>query len=281
MLGLVIKALAIALIACSVASAQEAQKWEGIPKTKLEAFLGTTGTVLIRGRTEVGTVGAKGATRVLAVTLRNASTAEEVKGIVIEISQPSVGSNSAARSFVDYDEIAGLIQGIDQVVQVDRKAIELAQVEATYSTRDDVRVLVLFDKTGRQQAFVRVGTVGAKSTSLGMAELAEFKRLILLAKNHLDDPQAAAAERAAATARAKRDAAAERAAATARAERAAATERAAAAARASRAAAARAARDAAARTSTPAPRPTPEQAPPPASQPEADAGALPEARGVR
>ena len=220
MLRSAIKAVALALVACSVASAQEAQKWEGKPRTKLEAFLGTGGAVIIRGRTEVGTVGAKDAARVLAVTLRNASTAEETKGIVIEVSQPSAGSRSAAKSFVDYDEIAGLIQGIDHVVQVDRKGTGFAHVEATYSTRDDVRVLVFFDRAGRQQAFVKVG---AKSTSMEMAELAEFKRLILLAKNHLDNPQAAAAERAAATARAKRAAAAERAAATARAERAAAS----------------------------------------------------------
>ena len=179
MLRSAIKAVALALVACSVASAQEAQKWEGKPRTKLEAFLGTSGAVIIRGRTEVGTVGAKDAARVLAVTLRNASTAEETKGIVIEVSQPSAGSRSAAKSFVDYDEIAGLIEGIDHVVQVDRKVTGFAHVEATYSTRDDVRVLVFFDRAGRQQAFVKVG---AKSTSMEMAELAEFKRLILLAK---------------------------------------------------------------------------------------------------
>ena len=112
MLRSAIKAVAIALIACSVASAQEAQKWEGKPRTKLEAFLETSGAVIIRGRTEIGTLGAKDAARVLAVTLRNASTAEEAKGIVIEVSQTSAGSRSAAKSYVDYDEIAGLIQAI-------------------------------------------------------------------------------------------------------------------------------------------------------------------------
>ena len=117
MLRSAIKAVALALVACSVASAQEAQKWEGKPRTKLEAFLGTSSAVIIRARTEIGTIGAKEAARVLAVTLRNASTAEETKGIVIEVSQPSAGSRSAAKSFVDYDEIAGLIQGIDHVVQ--------------------------------------------------------------------------------------------------------------------------------------------------------------------
>ena len=43
--------------------------------------------------------------RVLAVTLRNASTAVEGKGIVIEVSQTSA-PRSAAKSYVDYDEIA-------------------------------------------------------------------------------------------------------------------------------------------------------------------------------
>ena len=204
MLRGVIKTVALALVGCSFASAQEAPKWESRPKTKLETFLGTSGAVIIRGFTEIGTVGGKGAARVLAVMLRNATIGEEVKGIVIEVSQPAPGSRTAASSFVDYDEIAGLIQGIDHVVKVDRSATELAGVEATYTTRGDVAVVVFLDKAGRQQASVRVGPIGARSTSMGMEQLAEFRRLIVLAKGHLDNPQAAAAERAAANARAAR-----------------------------------------------------------------------------
>jgi hypothetical protein len=72
-----------AVLSSAAAVAEPAQ--QPAPKTKLEAFTGETGVVMIKGYTEIGSVNATGTISVDAMTLRNARTGTESSGIVMTL----------------------------------------------------------------------------------------------------------------------------------------------------------------------------------------------------
>jgi hypothetical protein len=161
------------------------------PKTKMEAFQGASGVVIVKGYFEVGTVRTNGQVSVEAVTLRNAQSNAESKGIVIEAKQLSPYSRSGNRAFVDYEEIAGLLTGIDYISRSDKGIAALPNFEATYSTKGEVKATVFSSSAGKLRASIEVSRYGSQDVFMTLEQLGQFREIVAQAQKILDDPRLA------------------------------------------------------------------------------------------
>ena len=89
------------------------------PRTKLEAFDERYGTVVLKGFTQINSVEVRGV-RVDAVELRDLARATRVTGIVIALAGGGERPQEN-RAFIDYEEIDGLLAGIDAVSRVNKR----------------------------------------------------------------------------------------------------------------------------------------------------------------
>ena len=157
-------------------------------KTKLEAFHGASGAAIIKGYAKVGSIDAIGKVDVVAMTFRDAQTSVESKGIVIEVKQASTHSRDGSRAFIDYDEIAGLLAGIDYIGRTDNSTTAFPSFEAIYATKGELKVTVFDNPRGKITASVEVGRYGAFLT---MEQLTQFWELIARAQRIIDQPELA------------------------------------------------------------------------------------------
>src|ERR1044072_3106906 len=92
--------------------AQQPKAESAGPRTKLEAFGRQSGTVIIRGFTHVGRIVSSygGFISVESREFTDATTGKKEYGIIVEVTE---GDRLAReeRSYVDYDEIDGLLKG--------------------------------------------------------------------------------------------------------------------------------------------------------------------------
>jgi hypothetical protein len=180
--------LIIAFMALSgAANAQEPRSTE--PRTKLEAFIGRSGTVVLKGYTSVGTVKGLGDVEVTAMNFRSGSSSEESSGILLEVSEPRLSSDrQAARSFIDYEEIGGLLDGIDYIRKANHSMTKLKDFEAIYRTKGDLRITVYNAGKGNRVA-VDSGRIGGQTATLELEHLDHLRALIVHAKQILDNPE--------------------------------------------------------------------------------------------
>jgi hypothetical protein len=110
-------AAALVGISCAaVAQIQQQQPPQSQPKTKIEAFIGETGVVMVKGYTDIGSIQAEPrvAVAVTATTFRNAQNDQQRVGVVVAVK----GGGSYDRngtSYVDLDEV----KGIDYIAKAD------------------------------------------------------------------------------------------------------------------------------------------------------------------
>ena len=171
--------LSAALCACALSSraADPLPVAEVLPKTKLEQFQAKTGSVIIMGFSEVGTVSGKFNTRA-SVELReftDASTGAKQSGVLITIREAR--SERERVSYVDTDEVASLIAGIDYIAKVTRAA-SLPSFQADYRTRGDLDISVYSEAAGTISAAIKTGRIGAATAFVSLKELADFRLLL-------------------------------------------------------------------------------------------------------
>jgi hypothetical protein len=156
------------------------------PKTKLEAFEAKTGTVIIKGIEDIGSVAGMGRVTVGCREFTDANTGRKEYGITIEVKQAgSLGLEDT--SLIDYDEIDSLLKGIDYIAKVDRSVTPLANFEAVYKTKGDLRVVVFSSSSsGKVEAAVSSGYIRSAIAFLSLDQLAKFRALIQDAKIRLD-----------------------------------------------------------------------------------------------
>jgi hypothetical protein len=182
-----VSSLLIALfirVAVSQPTIAERSEISGGPKTKLEAFTGTSGAVVIRQLTNVG-ASPKREVSVSAVTLTNARSGGETKGLLISVGD-RYGSGGSRNSFVDYDEILDLLSGIEYITRVDLDNLKLEDFEATYQTRSNLSITVYSYGKSRQVA-IRADS-RSESQDVDLQTLDRFRNLIIAAKKILDNP---------------------------------------------------------------------------------------------
>lgn len=158
--------------------------------TKLEAFEQAEGTLVIKGYTRVGSISFDNNAEmtVYAVSMRNAARQRQA-GIAIEIVQQNRGR--AARTYIDEDELDGLVQNIEALAQVNKDASPLENVEASYRTRGNLQ-LINRDDNGGRLAVVRAvqyspltGQVVWATARLRATRLSEITRQLQAARDVL------------------------------------------------------------------------------------------------
>jgi hypothetical protein len=179
-----ILSIVVLLVFVTTAWTQDLQK--SAPKTKLEAFTGATGAVLLKGYTEMGSVKGAGSANMTAMTFRNAATGKETSGIIIEIRGSGSSYANAPRSYIDYDEISGLLDGIDYITKTDSTVTKLKNFEAIYSTKGDLRITVFNNSAGKLSAAIQSGRYSSQNAFITLNQLKEFRALIVKAKHVID-----------------------------------------------------------------------------------------------
>ena len=108
------------------------------PTTHLETVQRRTGTVLVRGFTDVAGLRSddNATVRVLAVELTDVRASEKVVGLAIEV-RPAARGSRAVMSFVDENEIDDLIAGLDALTKVEHNTTSLTGYEAAFSHEGD------------------------------------------------------------------------------------------------------------------------------------------------
>jgi len=165
--------------------AQQTAQAEPEPKTKLEAFQVQTGTVVIRGYSEIGRVTALGSVWVNAMELTDITSGRKQSGVLIEVKESGRLENTD-RSFIDYDEVDALLKGLEYISKATSDVTKLKMFEATYKTKGDFRAATYSSTPGKIEAVVTSGYIRPASAFLSLQQLAELRSLIVQAKQKLD-----------------------------------------------------------------------------------------------
>ncbi len=109
------------------------------PVTALESRLAMKNAIVVKGFTDIATVNGEdgAAIRVIAVEASIPPQQDHAYGLAIEIH--SQGDHVAV-SYVDLDEIDGLISAIDYLTKADATVTQLANYTVQYRTRGDLEL---------------------------------------------------------------------------------------------------------------------------------------------
>jgi len=165
--------------------AQQTAQAEPEPKTKLEAFQVQTGTVVIKGYSEIGRVTALGSIEVDAMEFTDLTSGRKQSGVLIEVKESGRLENTD-RSFIDYDEVDALLKGLEYISKATSDVTNLKMFEATYKTKGDFSAATYSNTSGEIKAAVSSGYIRPASAYLSLQQLAELRSLIVQAKQKLD-----------------------------------------------------------------------------------------------
>jgi len=163
------------------------------PQTQLELFNTRLETVIVRGTTHVMNLATRqGSISVDAIELRDEGNGVRATGVVLELtaSPPADATHpaSAAISYIDYDEIDGLITAWDRVAKADETITKLTNFNARYRSKDDLEISVFRQSPGGAiAAAVTGGTCERVRVLLSLEELTRLRWMIVQAKAKLDE----------------------------------------------------------------------------------------------
>ena len=189
LLSLFLVGLAAPLLAQSEPPVAEAGK----PKTKLEAFVAQDGVVIVRGFSKVGELkGQYGSSvEIESKEFTNASTGKKEYGITFEVKERSRLEREHT-SYVDYDEIASLLKGLEYIAKVDKSATSFENFQADYRTRGDLQISTYSTDGGtKTAAALTSGTIGKTTAFLALSDLDTLRSLIEAALATIDKSRGA------------------------------------------------------------------------------------------
>src|SRR5258708_205914 len=104
------------------------------PRNQLEDFDSRMETILIKGRTWVGTARAQnGSARVEATEIRDSATSKRAAGVVITIMADG-GPPGEIRALIDYEEIDALVKAVDTALKDSEAVTKLTHLEVRNRT---------------------------------------------------------------------------------------------------------------------------------------------------
>ena len=155
------------------------------PRNKLEEFEGWSETVLIKGRTYVGSVRtAEGTVRVEATEVR--ADSNRINGVVITFNPVEAGRQEI-RSMIDYDEIDQLIKAFDTLAKADESVTKLTHFELHYRTKSDFEIMVYKKISGGVEAAVEGGFFERTRLFMNLDDFIKLRWLVAQAKERLDE----------------------------------------------------------------------------------------------
>ena len=155
------------------------------PRTKLEAFDDRYGTVVLKGFTQIDSIEVP-RVRVDAVELRDIARATRVTGIVIALAGGGERPQEN-RAFIDYEEIDGLLAGIDSVSRVNETMTKLVGFEGKYRTLGDFEVGVFRQTRSGNAVSLTTGVCEQARVTMTLDELTKVRAMFAEAKAKLDE----------------------------------------------------------------------------------------------
>lgn len=160
----------------------------GKPKTKLEAFVAQDGVVIVRGFSKVGEVKGQFGSLVAIESkeFTNASTGKREYGVTFEVKERGRLEREHT-SYVDYDEIASLLKGLEYIAKVDKTATSFENFQADYRTRGDLQISTYSTEGGtKTAAALTSGTIGKTTAFLTLSDLDTLRSLVETARAAID-----------------------------------------------------------------------------------------------
>ena len=155
------------------------------PRTKLEAFDERYGTVVLKGFTQINSIEVRGV-RVDAVELRDMARATRITGIVIALAGGGERPQEN-RAYIDYEEIDGLLAGIDAVSKVNETMTKLVGFEGKYRTLGDFEVSVFRQTRSGNAVSITTGVCDQVRVTMSLDELTKVRAIVVEAKTKLDE----------------------------------------------------------------------------------------------
>jgi hypothetical protein len=155
--------------------------------TKLEAFHLKTGVVIIRGFSRIDRLGGLYGSRITveAKEVVDASTGSRQQGITIAVHDAGT-SERENTSYVDYDELTGLLGGLDYIGKLDKTVTRLDNWQADYRTKGDLSVSTFSSTDGSTLVSVTSGTIAGTTAYYHSSDLPALRAAIVKAKATLD-----------------------------------------------------------------------------------------------
>jgi len=179
--------LAIVALFLPSAYAQNLNDLEAKAKTKIEQFSARTGVVLIRGYEKIGSAQGLYDTSVNIQSKEFTSVNDGSKqyGITIETFKENGKYDKKHTSFIDFDEIDSLIQGINYISEVKPDVTKLDDFQADYTTKGSLKIST-FSSGDRLMAAVTSGSIGGVEAYFNIEDLAKIKELLIKAKEKIE-----------------------------------------------------------------------------------------------
>ena len=192
--------LATLIIASSFFPVRAQRRWQRLPaprdpqfyepRNKLEDFDGRMETLLIKGRTWVGTLRVpNGSVRVEAIEIQDTRDSTRARGVMITINPAETNSSAEEiRSLIDYDEIDKLVGVIDTMAKAGDQVTKLASFEERYRTRGDFEAIVYKQNSGAgASAAIEGGFFERVRLLMPVEDLMKLRWFIAQAKDKLDE----------------------------------------------------------------------------------------------
>ncbi|MGA2029328.1 MAG: hypothetical protein ABSG87_04560 [Verrucomicrobiota bacterium] len=169
-------------ICCSLAFVSRAQDATNAPKTEIESFELQTGTVIVKGLGEIGSV----TTSTSVVSVRCKESIDENSGIKEYGIGVALTSNQLHGFLVvDYDELDSLIRGLDFLGKITYDATALPSFDATFTTKSGLLIAAHSEqRQGAIQTFLQFADT--PRIPLTSVQFSQFQNLIGQAKTSLD-----------------------------------------------------------------------------------------------
>jgi hypothetical protein len=168
----------ISSLSVGVLSAEESKE----PSTDIERFQAATGDVIIKGFEKTGTSMRGKYKRTLTVEAREfirVSAGDKSFGIVVEVKETSGNYPKTGRSFVDYEELDSLVEGVNYISNIDETASSLSSIEGVEVSA--------FTSSGKLAYAISAGKYTSVNIYLNSAmDLTTFKDLVIAAQVRLD-----------------------------------------------------------------------------------------------
>lgn len=187
--------LLIFALSCApvVAQQQQRQRYPAFeplePRTRLEELQMKIGAVIVRGSQRVGFVRGQGRLEVSALEVIDTGGKLRERGLSLTIEEAGERAREAV-VFVDYDELAGLLDGLESMIRLDRSETQLPNFEVSYRTKGDLIVSVFSTRSGILRCVVSGGPYAPAAVTFPAEEIGNLRSLIATAKNRLDETRA-------------------------------------------------------------------------------------------
>jgi len=175
----------LSLVGEAVSFAQQTeavgQPSEAKPQTKLEAFLSSKGTLVVKEFYELGKVGGLGSGLSIdaVVVTQPGQDDQRIRGLRIEVSEAGRLERSNT-SFLDMEEIDSLSKALAYMADLAAKWKPVEKQEYTevqFATKGEFRI-GFYQRKKNQGGFVSSGAVGPVRASIDVQDLGKVKALV-------------------------------------------------------------------------------------------------------